>query len=113
MSIRLGQITDIKFDFFCLHTSFYSEVKPKNVASCVGINPQKEVILIITHFDCTIQISSLKSRLKDEFFLQIECWVHSLESAVEDLVFVELIVQHGLHNQRLTFTILLFLLILR
>jgi len=39
--VGFGQIANVEFNFLAFGTFSNGEVKPKNVASCVRINPQK------------------------------------------------------------------------
>lgn len=94
MSVSFCQVTNIKLDFFPLSTVSNDKVKPKYVATSVRIDAEKQIVFKLVDLDHTIQITPLKSRLKQQLLLQIEGWIHAFESSVKDLVFVELIIEH-------------------
>jgi hypothetical protein len=67
---------------------------PKQISSGVCVDSEKQIVLILADFDDTVQISTLKSRLKNNLFMIIECWVHALKGSVVMLIFEETILLH-------------------
>jgi len=49
--------------------------------SCICINSYKKIILIITDFDCSIKISTLKITIKYQFFIWRYGRIHSFENS--------------------------------
>lgn len=99
VSVTLSQIA-----YIYLHpptlTVPHREVKPENVASCVGIYPQKQVVLVGSHLYHAIQISTFEPRLKKQLFLQLQSGVHPFKGPIIDLIFVVLIMIHRILTLR-------------
>ena len=96
MSVAFGQVADIQANLLVGWAVSDGEVEPVDVASGVGVNSQEKVILCLTNFDSTIEVSPFEPRFEDELLLQIQGRVHAFEGTVEYLVFVELIMHHAL-----------------
>lgn len=61
------------------------------MASCIGVYPEEEVILVWGNFYGAVQVSAFESGLEDEFFLGVEGGIHALEGSVVELIPVELV----------------------
>lgn len=57
----------------------------------VRINSEEEIVLLGLELDDTIEIGGLEGAVKDDFLVGVEGGVHSLESAIIEASFVEVI----------------------
>lgn len=92
---RLSHITDIEFDIGIWLAIGNLKIKPKQMPPRIGVNPQKQIILILGNFNHTIQISGLKPGIELKFFLFVNGGVHTLKSPIINLIFVKLILTHS------------------
>ena len=67
--VWLRQVENIEFDSQTFEGVSYSKEVPLSMSIRVDVVLQNEIILIVANFHCCKQISSLKSRLKDESFI--------------------------------------------
>lgn len=51
------------------------------MTSCIRVNSHKDIILMMTYFDCSIKISTLETSIKDGTISIFKRWIHSLERA--------------------------------
>lgn len=70
------------------------------MTSGVGINSEKEIKLVKVRFDDTIQISRLKSTIKNDLFFQVESGIHAFEGPVENRISIMIIGSQALLNYR-------------
>ena len=114
MRVVLREVGQVEAHLLPLLHVFDGEVEPEDVTSCVGIDPEEEIVLALADLHHAVQVPALEPRLKREFLLQVDRRVHALEGAVVDLVLVELVVDHRiLSYSRVTCRKLVFLLTFR
>ncbi len=68
------------------------------MTSCICINSEKKIILILSNFNNTIKIPTLKSRLKYNFLI-IKSRIHPLKGSIINLIFKKPILSHRILNK--------------
>lgn len=79
-SLRFLEIDDIKLNLG-LPTILNSEVEPLQMSPRIGIDPYIEVILILPHFDDSIEISTFEIALENQFSVFLDGRIHAFEDS--------------------------------
>lgn len=64
------------------------------MASGVGVNPEKEIVLLRGYLHSAVEVSGFEPGLEDKLLFEVEGGVHPFKGPVVDLVLVKLIVTH-------------------
>lgn len=57
------------------------------MSTSVGVDPQKEIELIRTHFDGAVEVAPFESSVEDELFAWLQSGVHAFEGSIEESSF--------------------------
>lgn len=90
-----GHVAYVDFDIGIGFAIGNFEIEPKQMPPGIGINPQKQIILILANLNNTVQITGLKPGIKFQLFVPIDGGIHSLKSPVIDLILIKLVLAHG------------------